>query len=365
MYGQTELLKYLKDISHDECTSYILYIHNTGKISSDAYYRDKLAETVQEQCITTFSGNITNQTESLELFKVIHDIIQDDVEDYEKTLETHNIHEGEEFEFGNLTFLPKLGTLVKLTDLQYLVQGIQSCALGDYVAVEVHSSTDENEIVEDANNVIDTSEYPPAYRHARIKKLIEDHVNNFEKKYEVEIEPRKFEIISGVYLYRFSKPPMNDIRIKNNDDVNTKQIMLTNIPTTQEEEAHRFTCLEALKEQIDKDIQSIKPLAEKERSTAIRRLMLDYHPDKHRNQTVLYTAAFQYLQQCLDRLLNRSNTTTSQTQAGKNKNFSYSQTVFNNDVHRVFTVALLQLSIRLDSVVSCLTLFQSSTIITQ
>ncbi|CAF4552982.1 unnamed protein product, partial [Didymodactylos carnosus] len=126
-----------------------------------------------------------------------HDIIQDDVEDYEKTLETHNIHEGEEFEFGNLTFLPKLGTLVKLTDLQYLVQGIQSCALGDYVAVEVHSSTDENEIVEDANNVIDTSEYPPAYRHARIKKLIEDHVNNFEKKYEVEIEPRKFEIISG------------------------------------------------------------------------------------------------------------------------------------------------------------------------
>ncbi|CAF1034737.1 unnamed protein product [Didymodactylos carnosus] len=322
--SQIELLKHLKKIYDDGYTSYILYIYDISKKNDTTRFCDEVTETIQQQCYTTFCENVTSTKESHRLFKVIRDIIRGDVQDYEKLLNDHNIQEGEETVFDNLTFVPKLGSLVELADLQYLVPGIQSCAPRDYIAREVHTSDDADEIVEDLDNIMEITEYPPEYRHARITKLIEDHENDFEKKYEVEIEPRKYEIISAVYLYRFNKPSLNEIPMRNNDDiVNNKQIMLTNMPTTEEDEAHRFACSEALKEQIDKDVQKIKPLAGKERRTAIRRLMLEYHPDKHMKQIPLYVVAFQYLQQCLARLFNLGDASTDQTQGNDERNFHF------------------------------------------
>ncbi|CAF1132406.1 unnamed protein product, partial [Didymodactylos carnosus] len=319
--GQIELPKYLKTISADECATYILYIYNMEKNSSDADLCDELTEIIQQQCYATFSE--TTQEESVKLLKVIRAIIRGNEQDYDKILDKHNINEGGAIAFDNLTFLPKLGSLVELADLQYLVQGIYSCAPDDYVAPEVHTNGDENETDEDVDNTTQTNAYPPEYRHPRIKKLAKDHVNDFEKKYEVEIEPRKYEIISAVYLYRFNKPSMKEIQLKGNDDANSKQILLANMPSTENDEAHRFTCLEALKEQIDKDIENIKPLAAEELQTAVRRLQLHYHPDKHPSQTALYVPAFQYLQQCLHRLLNRSNASTNQTHAEQDGHFHF------------------------------------------
>ncbi|CAF0892875.1 unnamed protein product, partial [Didymodactylos carnosus] len=302
--SESECPSHLKDISNNEGMSYLLYISENRSTRRDEHFSKELSKTIQKQCYTIFGDDLYYKR--LELFEVICDTLLSDAHEYEAILDRHNLCECKQYDFDDPPYVPKLGTLVSSDDYQYLVQGIYSCAPGEYIAREIRSGDAESDL-KDLNI---TTDYLPEYYHARIIKLVEDHVNDFRKKYQVEIESEKYEIITGLYLYRFSSSSLHEIQTKNNDDVNNKEMMITNMPVTAEDKAHKFKCLETLKEQIDKDVQLIKDLPEGEQAIAIKRLMLRYHPDKNLEQISLYTEAFKYLKQCISRLIN-GNTVSS------------------------------------------------------
>lgn len=156
-----------------------------------------------------------------------------------------------------------------------------------------------------------TSEDENYYHAVIVERLVTSHETGPHCcKYKINIGKDEFFEVSSLDLYQFKRKKSSSS--KQNA---CRTIQLLDICVSPEEDSPQS--FERIKKEIDKCLKEIRTLSKDEQQKAIRRLYLQWHPDKNPGQQELANRAFLYLKNKLTEL--QGNGTVSESPA---RNFS-------------------------------------------
>ncbi|CAN9497847.1 unnamed protein product [Ophioblennius macclurei] len=210
----------------------------------------------------------------------------DDLQDVQKALAQHGIHESTEAESVRLDS-PDPGTDIPEE-------------WHDSLDMDMLNNFEEGEFVGYSMN--------GKYVYAIIIEEVPGHSGQLSKRYKIDIGEMEPLEVSCLDLYQF----------KRETEVKSAGLSCMNLVLLEGAVPHHSprstrdlpTNLEEAKREIDKYLAEIWTLPEAEKQKAIKRLYLRWHPDKNPNNEFLTTEAFKYLLQRIEEL------TTGRTKGG-------------------------------------------------
>uniref|UniRef100_A0A672HNF9 Sacsin-like n=2 Tax=Salarias fasciatus TaxID=181472 RepID=A0A672HNF9_SALFA len=224
----------------------------------------------------------------------------DDLQDVQKTLATHGIHESTEAESIRLDS-PDPGTDIPEEWHHSLDMGIlNNFEEGEFVGYSMNGK----------------------YVYAVIVEEVPGHSGQLSKRYKIDIgEPEPIEV-SCLDLYQFKR------ETKPKPDASCMDVvpLAGTVPHYPPQPAHHLPAtVEEAKREIDKCLAEIWTLPEAEKQKAIKRLYLRWHPDKNPDSEFITTEAFKYLLRRLEEL--KSGTmrhgTAGASYSSRNSDFSH------------------------------------------
>ncbi|XP_028289569.1 sacsin [Parambassis ranga] len=231
----------------------------------------------------------------------------DDLEDVQKALAKHGIHDSVETESLHLN----------------------PPAPGTDIPEEWHDSLDMNFFNNfEEGEYVGYSTNNDNYIYAVIVEELPGHSGQCSKRYKINLGEDEPTEVSCLDLYQFKreKKPKKEQRTSAGTTHCMMLELLTGaVPHSSQPSSNSLpTSIDEAKREIDKCLAEIWSLPKLEKDKAVKRLYLRWHPDKNPDQESLATEAFKYLRNRIDELSNgksTAKTTTSPSYSGGHSNF--------------------------------------------
>ncbi|XP_061173202.1 sacsin-like [Saccostrea echinata] len=189
-------------------------------------------------------------------------------------------------------FIPELGSEIPVKLHHLLNNSFKSLEINEYVGYEQFDPLIDDDIVQEDSS--------PVFLFARVEEDETKEIKNmWEKRFRIDIGLKNGIVVSASRLYKFERKIQRDLRM----EVYTQH--------TGSEKTYTCTSCKSerknLKEQ-KRNIKNImkdtlnKPLDERKR--VWKRLLLQYHPDKHMDDKDYYTKLTQYINSLIQRIEN-------------------------------------------------------------
>ncbi|CAM4608009.1 unnamed protein product [Leuciscus chuanchicus] len=221
-----------------------------------------------KNCLTTSSFPVLGQL-----------LLCDNMEDVEKTLAKHGIHNSGQ-EAGH-DALPKPGCLIPeewhdCLDMNFL----NNFESGEYVGFSKDESGE--------------------YFYAIIINRLDDplgQMRQFPARYKIQVGSDDFIEVSSLDLYQFKRE--KKATVSTGSTCTDIERLLTSRPPPKRVFPETF---EEIRKEIDQSLNEIWNMSSEDKKKALKRLYLQWHPDKNPGNEELATEAFKYLQNRIEEL---------------------------------------------------------------
>ncbi|XP_067299191.1 sacsin-like [Pseudorasbora parva] len=222
-----------------------------------------------KNCLTTSSYLVLQQL-----------LLSDNMEDVEKTLANHGIHNSGHKEEGH-NALPKPGCRIPeewqdCLDMNFL----NNFESGEYVGFSKDESGE--------------------YFYALVINRLDDplgQMRQFPARYKIQVGSDDFIEVSSLNLYQFKRE--KKATVSTGSTCTDVECLLTSGPPPKRVFPETF---EEIKREIDQSLNEIWNMSSEDKQKALKRLYLRWHPDKNPGNEELANEAFKYLQNRIEEL---------------------------------------------------------------
>uniref|UniRef100_A0A8C1SWN9 HEPN domain-containing protein n=1 Tax=Cyprinus carpio TaxID=7962 RepID=A0A8C1SWN9_CYPCA len=212
-----------------------------------------------KNCLTTSSLLVLGQL-----------LLCDNMEDVEKTLANHDIHNSGHKEDGHGS-LPKPGCCIPeewhdCLDMNFL----NNFESGEYVGFSKDNSGE--------------------YFYAIVIERVDDQIRQFPASYKIRVGSDDFTEVSSLDLYQFKRE--KKATVSKGSTCTDIELLLTSGPPPKTVFPET---LEEIKRETDQSLNEIWKMSSEDKQKALKRLYLRWHPDKNPDNEALATEAFRYL----------------------------------------------------------------------
>ncbi|XP_067266615.1 sacsin-like [Chanodichthys erythropterus] len=281
---QTELLLNCEPLEGSKAETGVYVKKHKDECSFYLKHNDDMAHKVVNEvnmCLTKEINALLKNCLTISSLLVLGQLLLcDNMEDVEKTLENHGIHNSGHKEEGH-SALPKPGCRIPeewhdCLDMNFL----NNFESGEYVGFSKDESGE--------------------YFYAIVINRLDDplgQLRQFPVRYKIQVGSDDFIEVSSLDLYKFKRE--KKATVSTGSTCTDIERLLTSRPPPKAVFPETF---EEIKKEIDQSLNEIWNMSSEDKQKALKRLYLRWHPDKNPGNEELANEAFKYLQNRIEEL---------------------------------------------------------------